>query len=57
MNPLKPRRLMEGHKKVKPYRTKEGADFRREAGKLDNWVNHRRITEYLDGEKPEEETE
>ena len=47
MNPLKPRRLMEGHKKVKPYRTKEGADFRREAGKLDNWINHRRIDEYF----------
>jgi len=47
MNPLEPRRLMKSHKKVKPYRTKEGADFRREAGKLDNWINHRRIDEYF----------
>lgn len=34
-------------RKREPLRTPEGESFRREAGKLDNWQNHRRIDEYL----------
>lgn len=50
---MKPQRKTKGSKKTPPMRTPEGESFREEARKLDNWINHHRITEYLDGEKPE----
>jgi len=34
-------------RKRDPLRTPEGEDFRKEAGQIDNWLYHHRITEYF----------
>ncbi|GAI52713.1 unnamed protein product [marine sediment metagenome] len=51
---MKPQKKIKGSKKIEPLRTPEGKNFRKEASKLDNWQNHYRITEYLNGKKPKE---
>lgn len=54
MNPLKPKKIKATKgKKIEPLVTPEAEDFRRESGKLDNWLNHRRITEYFTEEEEE----
>ena len=45
-HPLKNARKPKPRKR-EPLRTPEGEDFRKEAGKLDNWLNHHRITEHF----------
>jgi len=55
MNPLKtqvkPRRLIEKGRRITPLRTPEAESFRKETSKLDNWINHHRLDEYLRDEK------
>ena len=39
-------------KKRDPLVTKEAQSFKDATGKLTNYTNHHRITEYMDGKKP-----
>ena len=48
MDGLRPQRIKATKSKRKPLVTKEAASFREATGKLDNWLNHKRITEYLE---------
>jgi len=48
MDGLRPTRIKTTKsKKVDPLVTPEAQSFKEATGKLDNWLNHRRITDYL----------
>ena len=54
MDGLRPQRIKATKsKRIEPLVTPEAKSFREATGKLDNWTNHRRITDYL--EPPEDE--
>ena len=48
MDGLRPQRIKATKsKRIEPLVTPEARSFREATGKLDNWTNHRRITDYL----------
>jgi len=59
MDGLRPQRIKATKsKRIEPLVTPEAKSFREATGKLDNWTNHHRITDYLEpqeDEAPEEE--
>jgi len=55
-HPLKPIKFKKDVKPSKPvyrFRTPEGKHFRDEAAKLDNWLYHKRLTEYFKKDEDE----
>lgn len=54
MDGLRPQKIKKTKsKKPEPLVTKEAKSFRDATGKLTNYTNHHRITEYMNGKKPE----
>ena len=58
MDGLRPQRIKATKsKRIEPLVTPEAKSFREATGKLDNWTNHRRITDYLEAPEDEEDEE
>ena len=56
MDGLRPQRIKATKsKRIEPLVTPEARSFREATGKLDNWTNHRRITDYLEAPEDEED--
>jgi len=56
MDGLRPQRIKATKgKRIEPLVTSEAKSFREATSKLDNWIHHRRITDYLKDPGDEEE--
>ena len=56
MDGLRPQRIKATKsKRIEPLVTPEAKSFREATGKLDNWTNHHRITDYLEAPEDEED--
>jgi len=56
MDGLRPQRIKATKsKRIEPLVTPEAKSFREATGKLDNWTNHHRITDYLEAPEAEED--
>jgi len=56
MDGLRPQRIKATKsKRIEPLVTPEARSFREATGKLDNWINHHRITDYLEAPEDEED--